>query len=147
MKRKAIVCLLFVVALVISLSPGAAAISIDLSDVTVSADAQGLQVRADGQDPASHFARQSSLMPGDTVRRALVITNSLPDACTVFLRTQDLRSSPADFVNKIEMKLSLDGTVVYDGELSSGLDALGNPLENRIEIGRIEPGREYRLQA
>lgn len=147
MKRKVLGSILLLLVFLCNMVAGVYAMDINLSDITVSADADGLKVVMESGDPTSHFVNHSGLMPGDTIRRTLKVTNTLRDPCFVNMRTENIRSSPEDFVNIIRLKLTLDGSVIYDGVMGGGLDANGRTLNSQIELGEIPAHTTRRLEA
>lgn len=147
MKQRLCALILFL-GLVSGMSKSVYAMNYDLSDAAITADSGGLIVEKVGNDPG-YFVNQDGLYPGDSIKRSYIITNEHKKTYYLYLRAEKPVSEPLslDLVNKIQLKLTLNEKLIYDGVVGGGKDEHGKTMENNIYLGGIEKGSRSVLTA
>lgn len=96
--------------------------------MTVSLDAEAAQLITDANDFFQNF---DTFMPGDTVTDTLNIKNNNEHSAEIFFHTEtpDLTDAQKDLLKNLQLKISVNGTQVYEGDLES------TSLNQKISLG------------
>ncbi len=89
------------------------------------------------------FLEFNNMLPGDKVKRKLIIENKFTDSYEIYLRAE--RLSPKEEFDLLE---KLNMTIKYEGETIHHGDALGEQsLKENILIGTVNPNEKKELIA
>jgi len=93
-----------------------------------------------GEEP---FLNKLDMLPGDSVKRELVIQNNYDKPYELYLKAERVTPKEQfDLLDKLELKIIYKDKIIYEGP-ASGEDGLGN----NISLGSYNPGDESSLVA
>lgn len=91
--------------------------------------------------PSDFFSNFSAAMPGDELCDKAIIKNTTESDVQIFFRTglEEMTSKEAEFLEKLELRLSYDGKLFYSGNLAA------REANSDISLGIFPPGEEGEL--
>jgi hypothetical protein len=119
------------------LNPGVSEAATALPPGLLIGDQNGIQVNRDGD----YFIKATGLMPGQVIIKELKIKNTEKDATPfkLSMTAEPLESAgPVNMLDKVQLKLELDGAKLYDGRVRGDEDV--NMIENAINLGKYAAG-------
>ncbi|MGG7177879.1 LPXTG cell wall anchor domain-containing protein [Clostridium paraputrificum] len=151
--RKVKKIVVLTVSLLLILTNRGAAIGLPPPDVKLIGNANGLVSIPENE----HFLEGNGMVPGDVVRRTMIIENKYEEPYELFLRTERLTEKEKyDLLEKLNLTITYNGKTIYFGPVS-GEDKLEkdislgifNPGESKVLIGNVEldgksTGNEYK---
>lgn len=145
-KKFMTICLLTIL-LVMGMAAPAYALDLDLSDARIDANEGGLVVDKCGGP--NHFIKEEGLVPGTTITRSYLIENTHEYDYDLWLHSENPSDTSNGYglIDKIYLKLYLDGEKIYDGTIAGTVDQDGKTLENDVPFGTIERNSSSRLTA
>lgn len=104
-------------------------------------DTDGIHVSGDGE----YFIYADKLRPGDTIYKTLIINNLEDSTFELSMTATPLsQTGPIDLLDKIHLKLILDGEEIYDGRVY-GDDGV-NMILNSLPLGEYSHGDMKTMQ-
>ncbi|MGU8488178.1 LPXTG cell wall anchor domain-containing protein, partial [Clostridium perfringens] len=93
-----------------------------------------------GNEP---FLEAKNMVPGDNLKRTLILSNKFNDTYEIFLRAERVTPKEEyDLLEKLNLKIDYNNNLLYSG------NATGEPdLEGNISLGKINPGESKELVA
>lgn len=91
--------------------------------------------------PADFFRNFGSILPGDTKKDEISISNTDKNAVEIFFRTeiQNQTKEQKELLEKLALTVSMNGKKFYTGNLKS------SSLESSVLLGKFEPQTEGKL--
>lgn len=109
------------------------------NNITIEGNARGLVTIPDKEK----FLVKENMLPGDEANGTIVLDNHYDYPYTIYLRAEDYEhNTDISFVNKLNLKLDLDGNEFYNGNLHGD-----DGLSQNVELGTIEPGETKTIKA
>lgn len=108
-------------------------------NVELEGNADGI-VYIPGNEP---FLEAKNMVPGDNLKRTLILSNKFNDTYEIFLRAERVTPKEEyDLLEKLNLKIDYNNNLLYSG------NATGEPdLEGNISLGKINPGESKELVA
>ena len=124
--------------LLIICKPGVAS-TFATPNVELEGNADGI-VYIPGNEP---FLEAKNMVPGDNLKRTLILNNKFNDTYEIFLRAERVtQKEENDLLEKLKLKIDYNNNLLYSG------NATGEPdLEENISLGKINPGESKELVA
>ena len=109
------------------------------ANVELEGNADGI-VYIPGNEP---FLEAKNMVPGDNLKRTLILSNKFNDTYEIFLRAERVTPKEEyDLLEKLNLKIDYNNNLLYSG------NATGEPdLEGNISLGKINPGESKELVA
>ncbi|WP_415329953.1 LPXTG cell wall anchor domain-containing protein [Clostridium perfringens] len=108
-------------------------------NVELEGNADGI-VYIPGNEP---FLEAKNMVPGDNLKRTLILNNKFNDTYEIFLRAERVtQKEDDDLLEKLKLKIDYNNNLLYSG------NATGEPeLEENISLGKVNPGESKELVA
>ncbi len=104
-------------------------------------DDDGIRVTSEGK----YFIYADNMEAGDVIRKTLKITNNEHSTFTLSMTAEPLfQTGPIELLNKIHLKLTMDGKVLYNGRLYG--DDGTNMITKALPLGTYSYGDTNTLQ-
>lgn len=108
-------------------------------NVELEGNADGI-VYIPGDEPFLEF---KGMVPGDRIKRRLVLSNKFTDSYEVFIRAERISEKEEyDLLEKLKMKISYNNSLLHDGN-ATGWES----IKENISLGKIAPGESKELVA
>ena len=109
------------------------------NNITIEGNAEGLVTIPDEEE----FLVKENMLPGDEANGTIVLDNHYDYPYTIYLRAEDYENNTdISFVNKLNLKLNLEGKEFYNGNLHGD-----DGLSKDVEIATIKPGEKRTIDA
>ena len=109
------------------------------NNITIEGNAKGLVTIPDKEK----FLVKENMLPGDEANGTIVLDNHYDYPYTIYLKAEDYEeNTDISFVNKLNLKLDLDGNEFYNGNLHGD-----DGLSQNVELGTIAPGESKTIKA
>lgn len=108
-------------------------------NVELEGNANGI-VYIPGDEPFLEF---NGMIPGDKIKRRLVLSNKFTDSYEIFIRAERISEKEEyDLLEKLKMKIDYDNSTLHEG------DATGQQsIATNVSLGKINPGESKELVA
>lgn len=108
-------------------------------NVELEGNAEGI-VYIPGNEPFLEF---KGMVPGDKIKRRLVLSNKFTDSYEIFIRAERISEKEEyDLLEKLKMKIEYDNSTLHEG------DATGQQsIATNVSLGKINPGENKELVA
>ena len=108
-------------------------------NVELEGNADGI-VYIPGDEPFLEF---KGMVPGDKIKRRLVLSNKFTDSYEIFIRAERISEKEEyDLLEKLKMKIEYDNSTLHEG------DATGEEsIKENVSLGKINPGETKELVA
>ncbi|MGG7078811.1 LPXTG cell wall anchor domain-containing protein [Clostridium sardiniense] len=108
-------------------------------NVELEGNADGI-VYIPGNEPFLEF---KGMVPGDKIKRSLVLSNKFTDSYEIFVRAERISEKEEyDLLEKLKMKIDYDSKTLHEG------DATGEQsIATNVSLGKINPGESKELVA
>lgn len=108
-------------------------------NVKLEGNAEGI-VYIQGNEP---FLEAKNMVPGDKLKRTLILNNKFTDTYEVFIRAERVNPKEEnDLLEKLKLKINYDNNLLYSGNATGE-----TTLEENISLGKIAPGESKELVA
>lgn len=108
-------------------------------NVELEGNANGI-VYIPGDEPFLEF---KGMVPGDKIKRRLVLSNKFTDSYEIFIRAERISEKEEyDLLEKLKMKIEYNNSTLHEG------DATGEAsIKENVSLGKINPGESKELVA
>ncbi|MDY3208681.1 LPXTG cell wall anchor domain-containing protein [Clostridium baratii] len=108
-------------------------------NVELEGNAEGI-VYIPGDEPFLEF---KGMVPGDRIKRRLVLSNKFTDSYEVFIRAERISGKEEnDLLEKLKLKIEYNNSTLHEG------DATGEAsIKENVSLGKINPGESKELVA
>lgn len=108
-------------------------------NVELEGNANGI-VYIPGDEPFLEF---KGMVPGDKIKRRLVLSNKFTDAYEIFIRAERISEKEEyDLLEKLKMKIDYDNSTLHKGDATGQQSIVTN-----VSLGKINPGESKELVA
>lgn len=108
-------------------------------NVELEGNADGI-VYIPGDEPFLEF---KGMVPGDKIKRRLVLSNKFTDSYEIFIRAERISEKEEyDLLEKLSMKIGYDNNSLHEGDATGA-----SSIKENISLGKISPGESKELVA
>lgn len=108
-------------------------------NVELQGNADGI-VFISGDEPFLEF---KGMVPGDKIKRRLVLSNKFTDSYEIFIRAERISEKEEyDLLEKLKMKIEYNNSTLHEGNATGAASIKGN-----VSLGKINPGENKELVA
>ena len=109
-------------------------------NVELEGNADGI-VYIPGDEPFLEF---KGMVPGDKIKRRLVLSNKFTDSYEIFIRAERISEKEEyDLLEKLKMKIEYDNRYFAMKEMTTGEES----IKENVSLGKINPGESKELVA
>lgn len=89
------------------------------------------------------FLEFNGMVPGDKIKRRLVLSNKFTDSYEIFIRAERISEKEEyDLLEKLSMKVGYDNNSLHEGDATGAAS-----IKENISLGKISPGESKELVA
>lgn len=108
-------------------------------NVELEGNADGI-VYIPGDEPFLEF---KGMVPGDRIKRRLVLSNKFTDSYEIFIRAERISEKEEyDLLEKLKMKIEYNNSTLHEGDATGAAS-----IKENVSLGKINPGESKELVA